>query len=40
VAIEHVSIDLIIANPLRKGLPSKEFIGHVENMDIMCTTEG
>jgi len=39
VSIEHVIIDLMIADPLRKGLPPKIFTDHVENMDIMCTSE-
>jgi len=39
VLIEHVSIKLMIADPLTKGLPPKVFTGHVKNMGIMCTSE-
>jgi len=39
VSIEHIIIALIIADPLTKGLPSKIFTGHIENMDIMSTSE-
>jgi len=39
VLIEHVSTELMIANPLTKGLPPKVFTGHVKNMGIMCTSE-
>jgi len=35
VSIEHINIDLMIADPLTKGLPPKTFTGHVVNMDIM-----
>jgi len=39
VLIEHVSTELMIADPLTKGLPPKVFTGHVKNMDIMCISE-
>ena len=39
VSIEHISTDLMTTNPLTKGLSSKTFIGHVENMGIMSTSE-
>ena len=39
ISIEHISIDLMIVDPLSKGLPPKTFTGHVENMGIMCTSE-
>nr|KYP44835.1 Retrovirus-related Pol polyprotein from transposon TNT 1-94 [Cajanus cajan] len=39
VSIEHISTNLMIADPLTKGLPSKVFTGHVENMGIMSTIE-
>jgi len=39
VSIEHISTDLMIVDPLTKGLPPKMFIGHVENMSIMSTSE-
>ena len=35
VLIKHVSTELMIVDPLTKGLPSKVFTGHVKNMDIM-----
>ena len=35
VSIEHIRIDMMIANPLTKGLLPKLFIGHVERMDII-----
>ena len=35
VSIEHISINLMIVDPLTKGLPPKIFIEHVENMDII-----
>ena len=35
VFIEHISTDLMIADPLTKGLPPKTFSGHVERMGIM-----
>jgi len=39
VSIQHVSTDLMIDDPLTKGLLPKVFTGHVENMGIMCTSE-
>ena len=39
VSIEHISTDLMIADPLTKGLPPKTFTGHVVNMGIMSTSE-
>ena len=39
VSKEHISINLMIANPLTKGLPAKTFTGHVVNMGIMSTSE-
>ena len=35
VLIEHIGTDLMIADPLTKGLPPKTFIGHVERMGVM-----
>ncbi|KAK9089019.1 hypothetical protein Scep_028101 [Stephania cephalantha] len=35
VSIEHIGTDLMIADPLTKGLPPKTFIGHVERMGII-----
>ena len=39
VWIEHISTDLMIADPLTKGLLPKLYAGHVENMGIMSTSE-
>jgi len=39
VLIDHVSTELMIADPLTKGLPPKVFTGHVKKMGIMCTSE-
>ncbi|XP_074559190.1 secreted RxLR effector protein 161-like [Curcuma longa] len=39
VLIEHISTNLMIADPLTKGLPPKIFSGHVESMGIMSTSE-
>jgi len=39
MSIEHINIDLITVNPLTKGLLPKIFIGHVENISIMYTSE-
>jgi len=33
VSIEHISTNLLIVNPLTKGLSPKTFIKHVENMN-------
>jgi len=38
-SIGHISIDLLIDDPLTKGLPPKLYVGHVKNMDIMSTSE-
>jgi len=35
VLIEHIGTDLMIADPLTKGLSPKTFIGHVERMGVM-----
>ena len=35
VSFEHIRTNLMIADPLTKGLPPKTFIGHVERMDII-----
>ncbi|CAL1377112.1 unnamed protein product [Linum trigynum] len=35
VSIEHISTQLVIANPLTKGLPPKTFTEHVERMGII-----
>ena len=35
VSIEHISTNLMIVDPLNKGLPPKTFIEHVESMDII-----
>ena len=35
VSIEHISTNLMIADPLTKGLPPKTFTGHVERMGLM-----
>ncbi|PKU62876.1 Retrovirus-related Pol polyprotein from transposon TNT 1-94 [Dendrobium catenatum] len=34
VSFEHISINLMIADPLTKGFPSKTFHEHVVRMDI------
>ena len=34
VSIEHISTNLMIADPLTKELPPKTFAGHVERMGI------
>ena len=34
VVIEHVSIELMIADPLKKGMPPKKFRDHVINMGL------
>jgi len=39
VSIEHISTDLMIVDPLTKGLLPKIFTGHVVNMGIMSTSE-
>ena len=35
MSIEHIDIDMMIADPLTKGLLPKIFIGHVEIMGII-----
>ena len=35
VSIEHISTNLMIADPLTKGLRPKTFTGHVERMGLM-----
>ena len=39
VSIEHISTNLMIPDPLTKGLPPKVFTGHVVNMGIMSASE-
>jgi len=39
VSIEHISTNIMIADPLTKGLPPKLYAGHVKNMDIMSISE-
>jgi len=39
VSIEHISTDLMIANPLIKGLLPKLYASHVKNMGNMSTSE-
>jgi len=38
-SIKHISTNLIIVDPLIKGLPPKLFVGHVKNICIMSTSE-
>ncbi|KAL1194917.1 Retrovirus-related Pol polyprotein from transposon TNT 1-94 [Cardamine amara subsp. amara] len=38
VAIEHIRTDMMVADPLTKGLPPCIYIGHVEKMGIMEKT--
>ncbi|CAA7054571.1 unnamed protein product [Microthlaspi erraticum] len=35
VSFEHIGTDMMVADPLTKGLPPKAFIGHVERMGII-----
>ena len=35
VSVEHISTNLMIVDPLTKGLPPKTFTGHVERMGLM-----
>jgi len=35
VPIENISTNLMIVDPLTKGLPPKTFIEHVESIDII-----
>lgn len=39
LSIEHININLMIVDPLTKGLPHKVFNGHVENMDIIFANQ-
>jgi len=39
VSIEHISTNFVIADPLTKGLSPKLYVGHVNNMCIMSTSE-
>lgn len=39
VSMEHISTNLMIVDPLTKGLQSKVFGGHVENVSIISTNE-
>ena len=39
MSIEHISTNVMIDDPLTKGLLPKTFIGHVENVGIMSTSE-
>nr|KYP35840.1 hypothetical protein KK1_043095 [Cajanus cajan] len=39
VSIEHISTNLMIADPLTKGLLPKTFIEHVKNMGIIVTND-
>ncbi|CAM8943489.1 unnamed protein product [Rhodiola kirilowii] len=35
VLFEHIKTDMMVADPLTKGLPPKAFIGHVERMGVI-----
>ena len=35
VSFEHIRTDMMVADPLTKGLPPKAFNGHVERMGII-----
>ena len=37
VVIEHISIELMIDDPLSKGMPPLKFKDHVENMGFVST---
>jgi len=39
MSIELISTDLMIVDPLTKGLPPKIFSGPIENMGTMSTSE-
>nr|KYP32433.1 Retrovirus-related Pol polyprotein from transposon TNT 1-94 [Cajanus cajan] len=39
VSIKHISTNLMIVDPLTKGLPPKIFIEHVKNMGIIVTND-
>ena len=34
VAIEHITIELMVADPLTKGMPIRKFKDHVTNMGL------
>ena len=34
VSVEHISTNLMVANPLTNGLPPRTFNEHVERMDV------
>ena len=36
VSIEHINIELMVADPLTKGLPPKTFKEHVKRMGLDC----
>ena len=38
VSIEHISTQLMIVDPLTKGLPLKTFKEHVDRMGLECRT--
>ena len=39
VSIEHISTELMVADPLTKGLPPKTFTGHLESMGILFASK-
>ena len=39
VSIQHIRTDLMIADPLTKGLQPKTFKGHVQRMGLYCKDE-
>ena len=39
-SIEHISKNLMIADPLIEGLPLKTFTEHIENMNIIIIIDG
>ena len=39
VTIEHISIKLMIVDPLMKELPPKTFVEHVERMGLINSSE-
>ena len=38
VSFEHIRTDMMVADPLTKGLPPSVYIGHVEKMGIIEKT--
>ena len=36
VSVQHIKIDMMIADPLTKGLQPKAFKGHVQRMGLGC----